>query len=354
MEFAADVPGAYNVVQLSLLETPFGEDTVHYVTSRLLFLALVGGTTGVLAQDLVAYFEFDGDFCDSSGNDLHGTPLGAATIVFDDERDSDVLSLDGIDSTVSLGNSPLFDWNGAFSAAFWMKVESWQGGWDTVLKKESIFSFERNQTLDELTFYHWPNFRATTVTVPAGKSWHHVAATFDGLEQKIYLDGELVSTLENVGDMHTNSAPVYVGSNGSSRYFHGFMDELQIYDLALSADDVYDLSEDIPVDPVDPVDPEDPPTSRPFVRGDVDNNGQVNLTDVIFNLNFLFLGGDEPSCFDAGDADNNGIVQLTDGIFLLNYLFLVGSPPPEPHEECGSDPDEPADDLGCETFDRCA
>jgi len=90
-----------------------------------------------------------------------------------------------------------------------------------------------------------------------------------------------------------------------------------------------------------------------FLRGDPDGNGTVQLTDGIFLLNFLFLGGDSPGCFDAADADNNGTIQMTDGIYLLNYLFLGGAPPPEPFEGCGPDPAEPADKLGCESFSSC-
>jgi len=90
-----------------------------------------------------------------------------------------------------------------------------------------------------------------------------------------------------------------------------------------------------------------------FLRGDPDGNGAVQLTDGIFLLNFLFLGGDSPGCFDAADADNNGTIQMTDGIYLLNYLFLGGSPPPTPFDGCGPDPAEPADELACESFDAC-
>ena len=95
-----------------------------------------------------------------------------------------------------------------------------------------------------------------------------------------------------------------------------------------------------------------PPTPT-FVRGDSDDNGILNLTDAIFNLNYLFVGGSQPGCFDASDADNNGSLQLTDGIFILNYLFLGGRAPPEPNGACGPDPAEPADGLGCETFNSC-
>ncbi len=322
--------------------------------ATVVFLSLLGCGTDVFAQGLVAHYEFEGEFCDSSGNELHGIPLGDAAIVFDEERDSDVLVLDGAGDTVMLGSDPLFDWTGAFSAAFWMKVEAWQESWDTVLKKESVFSFERNQASEELVFYHWPNFHSTTVGV-AANGWHHIAATFDGLEQNIYLDGKLVSTVENTGEMNINSDPVYIGSNGSSRYFNGLVDDVRIYDVALSVEEIEDLAESIEIDPgpgdPGPGDPE--PAVPQFVRGDMDGNGFLNLTDAVFILNFLFLGGATPSCFEACDVDNNGILQLTDGIFMLNFLFLGGEAIPAPRDRCGPDPASPPDNFDCESFNGC-
>jgi hypothetical protein len=97
-------------------------------------------------------------------------------------------------------------------------VKAWQGNYDTLLKKESAFSFERNQDHDELSFYHWPHFVPTGAALPANDGWHHVAATFDGVEQNIYLDGELVSQMEILGNIDVNDAPVYIGSNGTTRH----------------------------------------------------------------------------------------------------------------------------------------
>ncbi|MEC9352428.1 MAG: hypothetical protein VYD81_03855, partial [Planctomycetota bacterium] len=86
-----------------------------------------------------------------------------------------------------------------------------------------------------------------------------------------------------------------------------------------------------------------------FYRGDADLNGDVDLSDAIFLLNFLFLGGAAPGCEDGADASDDGDLGLTDAIYILNFLFLGGSelPPPSPFNTCpGPDPTE--DGLGCE------
>jgi hypothetical protein len=83
-----------------------------------------------------------------------------------------------------------------------------------------------------------------------------------------------------------------------------------------------------------------------FLRGDVDNNGFVNLTDAVSLLLYLFQQGNEPSCTDSTDIDDNGFVNLTDGVSLLNHLFRAGPAPQAPgFLECGVDP-TPDDALG--------
>ena len=97
-----------------------------------------------------------------------------------------------------------------------------------------------------------------------------------------------------------------------------------------------------------------------FVRGDPDATGAINITDGIFILNFLFLGGERPACPDAADTDDNGTHNITDGIYLLNFLFLGGSPPPPPYNKsvpfkdmCGPDPTADALSEACD-FSPCA
>lgn len=89
----------------------------------------------------------------------------------------------------------------------------------------------------------------------------------------------------------------------------------------------------------------------PFVRGDANSDGRVNITDGVFVLNFLFAGGSDPLCEDAVDADDSGDIVITDGIFILNFLFSGGPPPAAPYPECGSDPT--FDCSTCAVFPPC-
>lgn len=76
-----------------------------------------------------------------------------------------------------------------------------------------------------------------------------------------------------------------------------------------------------------------------FRRGDATLNGNLEITDAIVILNWLFTGGPTPRCMDAADSDDDGKVNLTDAIRTLFFLFGGGPPPAAPGPGvCGADP----------------
>lgn len=80
------------------------------------------------------------------------------------------------------------------------------------------------------------------------------------------------------------------------------------------------------------------PPERHFIRGDSDADGEINITDGIFTLNYLFLGGKAPPCPDSADSDDNGALEITDPILTLGFLFLGTKPPAAPGPyRCGPD-----------------
>ncbi|MBI4583045.1 MAG: SBBP repeat-containing protein [Planctomycetes bacterium] len=88
-----------------------------------------------------------------------------------------------------------------------------------------------------------------------------------------------------------------------------------------------------------------------FRRGDINADGELDVSDPIVLLNYLFIGALEIKCIDAADANDDGAADISDAIGLLQYLFLSGSPPREPFTACGTDPTP--DSLDCEDFPPC-
>ncbi|MEM7262488.1 MAG: lamin tail domain-containing protein, partial [Planctomycetota bacterium] len=89
-----------------------------------------------------------------------------------------------------------------------------------------------------------------------------------------------------------------------------------------------------------------------FLRGDAQISCAVDLADAVFTLNFLFLGGPEPSCLDAADANDSGVVDIADAVSILGFLFL-GSPPPALPGPDDLGPDPTDDELAECVYKGC-
>lgn len=91
--------------------------------------------------------------------------------------------------------------------------------------------------------------------------------------------------------------------------------------------------------------PESASASWRFMRGDTNGDQQVDLSDTIQVLQFLFSGA--PSlCPDAMDANDDGVLDIADPLYIVYFLFLSGPALPPPGPGCWGDPTPDA--LDCE------
>ena len=64
-----------------------------------------------------------------------------------------------------------------------------------------------------------------------------------------------------------------------------------------------------------------------WIRGDANGDGAIDIADVVYLINYLFIDGPAPNPLDAGDANCDGTVDIADVVYLINYLFIDGPPP---------------------------
>jgi hypothetical protein len=92
-----------------------------------------------------------------------------------------------------------------------------------------------------------------------------------------------------------------------------------------------------------------PPPGTRYKRGDCNADGNVNIADASYLLNFLFLGGPDPKCAATTDANDDGTGNIADASFILNFLFLGGRdiPPPNTCEDRGEE------GVDCASYPPC-
>jgi PKD repeat protein len=211
-------------------------------------VALSGSTTFMPAVDGDGFLAFDG--------------VSGYGAIADDALVGPLPSRDG----AALEDFSLTGWIRLDSADRRNPILSKQGTSDAGDSRGFLFTTGEGQTAGQLSFEGYRDqstktavVAGTALTSGPGAQWHHVAATYDfvtdGTSQvRLYVDGEEVAAdLAAVGPLQGNPQPMEMGryfwSGSYSRYFDGDMDDVRIFDRALSGVDVADLLVTRPVAP---------------------------------------------------------------------------------------------------------
>jgi hypothetical protein len=196
---------------------------------------------------LVGLWHLDGNANDSSGYGNHGTVYGGAGYVagmFDN-----AMYFDGTDDYVDCGN--VLDVTNKLTVEAWVKDSGASGG-NVVGKYEANdkrWHIYVNSGYDGKIYWNIGGSNwGTSPTSAIGTAWHHLAMVYDGTQTgnsnrlKAYIDGVPI-TLTFTGTipatMPAISANVNIGRHSTSNFFQGTIDEVRIWDEALSAEQVF-------------------------------------------------------------------------------------------------------------------
>jgi hypothetical protein len=137
--------------------------------------------------------------------------------------------------------------------ALWFKVNRVDIGQHFVSKWKILgdnLSYSLSLNSDKVRFETSFNGSASdslqsTYSISSG-SWYHLAATFNGSSKKIYINGVLKDSTDITGDLNiTNTAALTIGTMNTDLGSHldGLLDEVSIYNTALTADQIKALSQ---------------------------------------------------------------------------------------------------------------
>lgn len=231
-------------------------------TSDSLWLSEIRSITfktsnGVIpTQGLVAYYPFNGNANDESGNGNNGTLSGAETLTTDRFGHSNAAYLfNGVSSYIQVPHSVSLQPSSALSIAAWAKARDWGSGRGVC----TIVDKGTDQQAGWYTLRYWSNPRqfefsikfATssisylyTTQAIASDSTYFVAGSYDGQTMKIYLDCVLQNSRLQTGTIPQNTSPLTIGRhNLSSAYYYlnGKVDDIRIYNRVLSESEINQL-----------------------------------------------------------------------------------------------------------------
>jgi C1A family cysteine protease len=65
----------------------------------------------------------------------------------------------------------------------------------------------------------------------------------------------------------------------------------------------------------------------PYICGDATGDEEVNVSDAVHIINYVFVSGNPPDPMESGDADCSGEVNVSDAVWIINYVFVGGNAP---------------------------
>jgi hypothetical protein len=96
-----------------------------------------------------------------------------------------------------------------------------------------LWRFEIHDSVDQLR-----SIEAPVAYAAISDKWHHVAGLYDGGYLRLYVDGREANSIRAPGTILSSTDPLEIGRRDGSAYYKGFIDELKIYDRAVSANEV--------------------------------------------------------------------------------------------------------------------
>jgi hypothetical protein len=182
---------------------------------------------------------------DASGNGNGGTLSGATWTTAG--RFGSALVFNGTSNWVTVADSNSLDLTTGMTLEAWVYPAVQPTGWRTIIAKE--------QTAGVPYFLHAgsssSNRPATGVLVAGteqqlfggtrltANTWTHLAATYDGANQRLYVNGVQVASRSQTGAITTSTGALRIGGNSMwGEYFQGRIDEVRVYSRVLAQTEI--------------------------------------------------------------------------------------------------------------------
>ncbi len=259
-----------------------------------------------LQQGLVGYWPFCGNANDESGNGNDGVVNGATLTEDRFGNAGSAYSFDGVDDYIELAYNSTLNLPLAITISAWFQADtlasmrivdkSTVGGADGFLL--DIGGNNNNKYIRAILAGQSDNQPTSSEFISETNTWYNIIVTYDGIAVRFYVNNELDTVLDISGESLLNSLPLRFGANSLliDNFFNGLLDDIAIWNRALTPEEVQELYTGEPVAP------------------------PVSCTPLPVNLQ-QGLVGYWPFCGNANDESGNGNDGVVNGATLTEDRF---------------------------------
>jgi hypothetical protein len=183
----------------------------------------------VSVPGLVAAYHFDeatgASVRDASEHGNHGITSGTAWV---SGKHGGALAFDGMDDWVTVADANSLDLTTGMTLEAWVKPTGQQAVQAVIIKEaesEAAYALDANES------------EGHAGPLPL-KRWSHLAATYDASTLTLYVDGVVSRSVRGNGPLRQSDAPLRLGGNIWGEWFAGAIDDVRVYDRALSAAEI--------------------------------------------------------------------------------------------------------------------
>jgi len=181
---------------------------------------------------------------DASGRNNTGTITGATRSAAG--KFGGALSFNGTSNVVTVPDADVLDLTTGMTLEAWVRPSALGSLWRTVILKEQpgnlIYALYAGDGLgrpaaDVFTTADLGFSGPTALTLD---TWIHLAATYDGTTQRLYVNGAQVATRATTGAIRASTGVLRIGGNNiwTNEWFAGLIDEVRVYNKALTAAEI--------------------------------------------------------------------------------------------------------------------
>jgi parallel beta-helix repeat protein len=201
------------------------------------------------ASGLVAHWKFDEKSgttaCDSSGNAHTGTLTHGP--IWTTGKVGGALYFDGIDDVVTVLNSNSLNLASSFTVSAWVNPASTFADFRSVIAKNGSYYLYASSTGfcgDGSPFGYGENRPGATVCQPSpipANTWTHLTLVYSGSTLTLYRNGVAVNSVSASGTLPASSGSLQIAASQFGEYFKGLIDEVRVYNTALTATDIQSM-----------------------------------------------------------------------------------------------------------------
>lgn len=228
-------PGTLYYYKVNAIKGPAGSD----------FTNTASATTG---SGLLADWSFDEGTgaTAADGSENGNTATFSGGVAFGGGEYGSGLDFDSTGTGyATVADSSSLDPTSQISITAWISATDWNGNRRIVEKGANDNQYMLGASNGQLYFL-LAGVGSLSASLPSAGTWHHVAATYNGTTMALYVDGTEVASMAASGNIATTNDPLIIGSKENSTasgdYFYGALDEVRIYDAALSATSIAALA----------------------------------------------------------------------------------------------------------------